>query len=146
MTVAGNKKTAQYFINEILNKGNLENVNRIITPDFSFNSVGEDLQGIEKFKTCVASDQVTFHNIRYTVIDCISEQDKVAAIWIVEGTHEKEYRGIPATKKKFETVGVSIFHFHGDRIKKAWSVADGLTAALQLGLVKTEYDQLRQGE
>jgi predicted ester cyclase len=55
----------------------------------------------------------------------------------VEGTHEKEYRGIPATHKKFETVGVSIFHFKGDKIKEAWNVADGLTAALQLGVVKT---------
>jgi steroid delta-isomerase-like uncharacterized protein len=140
VTTEANKKAARDFINEILNKGNLENVNRIVTTDFAFHSVEEDLLGIEKFKTCVASDQVTFHNIKYTVIDCIAERDKVAAIWVIEATHEKEYRGIPATHKKFETMGVSIFHFQGDKIKEAWAVADGLTAALQLGVVRTEYE------
>jgi steroid delta-isomerase-like uncharacterized protein len=140
VTTEANKKAARDFINEILNKGNLENVNRIVTTDFAFHSVEEDLLGIEKFKTCVASDQVTFHNIKYTVIDCIAERDKVAAIWVIEATHEKEYRGIPATHKKFETVGISIFHFQGDKIKEAWAVADGLTAALQLGVVRTEYE------
>jgi len=58
-------------------------------------------------------------------------------------THEKEYRGIPATHKKFETAGVNIFHFEGNKIKEAWTVADGLTAALQLGVVKIESSSSR---
>jgi steroid delta-isomerase-like uncharacterized protein len=60
------------------------------------------------------------------------------ATWIVEGTHAKEFRGIPATHKKFETAGVNIFHFEDNKIKEAWTIADGLTAALQLGVVKIE--------
>ena len=71
-------------------------------------------------------------------MDSISEFNKVATAWIVEATHQKEFRGIQATHKKFETVGVNIFHFEGDKIKEAWIVADGLTAALQLGVIKTE--------
>jgi len=146
MSMAENKQTAQNFINEILNKGNLENIHRTVTPDFVFHSVEEDLLGIEKFKKCVASDQVTFHNIRYTVIDSIAEDDKVAAIWMVEAIHEKDYRGIPATHKKFETVGVNIFHFQGNKIKEAWAVADGLTAALQLGVIRKELGQMQEKE
>ena len=93
---------------------------------------------MEKFKECVASDPITFHDIRYTFLDSIAENGKVAIVWIVEATHEKEFRGIPATHKKFETVGVSIFHFESNKIKEAWAVADGLTAALQLGVVETQ--------
>ena len=44
---------------------------------------------------------------------------------------------IPATHKKFETAGVNVFHFEGNKIKEAWTVIDGLTAALQVGAVKT---------
>ena len=43
---------------------------------------------------------------------------------------------ILAARKKFETTGVNIFHFE-DKIKEAWIVVDGLTAALQVGAVKT---------
>jgi hypothetical protein len=50
---------------------------------------------------------------------------------------------IPATHKKFETAGVNIFHFEGNKIKEAWTVADGLTAALQLGVVKIESSSSR---
>jgi predicted ester cyclase len=70
-------------------------------------------------------------------MDSIGEFGKVATTWIVEGTHSKDFRGIPATHKKFETVGVNIFHFKGNKIKEAWTVVDGLTAALQVGAVKT---------
>jgi steroid delta-isomerase-like uncharacterized protein len=138
MSLAENKQIARHFIDEILNKGCLESVDKFVTPDFIYHSVAEDLNGMEKFKQCVASDPITFHDIRYTFVDSIAEYGKVAVVWIVEATHEKEFRGIPATHKKFETVGVSIFHFDGNKIKEAWAVADGLTAALQLGVVKTE--------
>ena len=138
MSLAENKQIARHFIDEILNKGCLESVDKFVTPDFIYHSVAEDLNGMEKFKQCVASDPITFHDIRYTFVDSIAEYGKVAVVWIVEAKHEKEFRGIPATHRKFETVGVSIFHFEGNKIKEAWAVADGLTAALQLGVVKTE--------
>ena len=48
-----------------------------------------------------------------------------------------EFRGIPATHKKFETVGTTVFHFDGNKIKEAWVVVDGLSAALQIGIVRT---------
>jgi steroid delta-isomerase-like uncharacterized protein len=141
MSLAENKQIARDFIDEILNKGNLENVNRFVTPDFIYHSAAEDLKGMEKFKECVASDHITFHDIRYTFVDSIAEYGKVAIVWIVEAKHEKEFRGIPATHRKFETVGVNILHFEGNKIKEAWAVADGLSAALQLGVVKTESTQ-----
>lgn len=47
MSMAENKQTAQNFINEILNKVNLENIRGTVTPDFVFHSVEEDLLGIK---------------------------------------------------------------------------------------------------
>jgi steroid delta-isomerase-like uncharacterized protein len=138
MAFAENKQVAQKFIEEIFNKGNLEGVSRFVTPDFIYHARGEDVKGIEKFKNWISSDRSIFPDIRFTIVDSISESNKVATAWIVEATHQKEFRGIPATHKKFETVGVNIFHFEGNKIKEAWIVADGLTAALQLGVVKTE--------
>ena len=135
MSTAENKRIAETFIDEIFNKRILERVNGFVTSDFTYHVRGEDITGTENFKDWVSSDRSVFPDIRYAILDSISEFNKVATTWIVEGTHEKEFRGIPATHKKFETAGVNIFHFEGNKIKEAWFITDGLTPALQLGIV-----------
>jgi steroid delta-isomerase-like uncharacterized protein len=137
MSVLDSKQIVRHFFDEIYNQGNLENVAKMVTPDFVYHARGEDITGIENFRNWITSDRSIFPDIRFTIVDTIGELGKVATAWIVEGTHEKEYRGIPATHKKFETVGISIFHFQGDKIKEAWTVADALTPALELGVVRT---------
>jgi steroid delta-isomerase-like uncharacterized protein len=94
------------------------------------------IEGIESYNEWVSSDRSIFPDIKITVVDSIAESGKVASAFIVEGTQEKEFRGIPATHKKFETVGMNIFHFQDNKIKEGWVVVDGLTAALQLDAVK----------
>ena len=141
MSVVESKQIAREFIDEIYNKGNIEAANKFVTPKFIFHARGEDIEGIEEFKEWISSDRAVFPDIQFTFIDSIVEGGKVAVVWIVEGTHEKEFRGIPATHKKFETVGMNVFHFEGNKIKEAWQVVDGLTAAIQLGVVKTTYPE-----
>ena len=130
------KQLAWKFIDEIFNKGNVNEADRLVTPEFIYHARGEDIEGLQKFKEWVSSDRGVFSDIRFTLAESLAEYDKVATAWIVEGIHNKEYSGIPATHKKFETVGISIFHFEGTKIKESWAVADALTPALDLGIVK----------
>ena len=130
------KQLAWNFIDEVFNKGNVNETDRLVMPEFIYHARGEDIEGLEKFKEWVSSDRGIFADIRFTLAESLAEPSKVATAWIVEGTHEKEYSGIPATHKKFETVGISIFHFEGTKIKELWAVADALTPALELGIVK----------
>jgi steroid delta-isomerase-like uncharacterized protein len=139
MSIIENKRIARDFIEHIFNKGNVENADRFVAPDFIYHARGEDIIGLDKFKACVATDYTTFRDMHFTYIDGIAEGNKVSTTWILEGIQQQEFRGIPATNKKFETVGVIIFHFEGPRIKEAWSIVDGLTPAIQLGLVKTNF-------
>ena len=141
MSLAEKKQIARNFIEELLNKGNLENVDTFVTPDFIYHNVAENLNGVENFRKCAESDHITFHDIQYSFVDSIAEDTKVAIVCIVEARHVKEFRGIAATHKKVETVVVIIFHFQGNKIKEAWAVADGLTAAFQLGVVKTSFSK-----
>ncbi len=142
MSLSEKKQIAWNFVEELLNKGNLENVDNFVTPDFIYHDVAEDLNGVESFKKCAESDHVTFHDIQYSFVDSIAEDGKVAIVSIVEARHVKEFRGIGATHKKVKTVVVIIFHFQGNKIKEAWAVADGLTAAFQLGVVKTSFREV----
>ena len=143
MSVEEIKQLAWKFIDEIFNKGKVNEADRFILPEFIYHSRGEDIEGLENFKEWVTSDRGVFSDIRFTLADTLAESSKVATAWIVEGTHEKEYSGIPATHKKFETVGISIFHFEGNKIKELWAVADALTPALELGIVKPVSDETK---
>jgi len=136
MSFVENKRIVQEFLEETYNKGNLKNTDRFVTPDFVYHARGEDIEGIESYNEWVSSDRSIFPDIKITIVDSIAESYKVASAFIVEGTQEKEFRGIPATHKKFETVGMNIFHFQDNKMKEGWVVVDALTAALQLGAVK----------
>ena len=138
MSFAEKREIAEKFIDEIWNKGNLDSVGTFVTANFIYHARGEDVTGIDNFKEWVSSDRGAFPDIRFTIQESISEINKVATVWIIEATHTKEFRGIPATHKKFETVGINIFHFEDNKIKETWAIVDGLAAALQLGVVKTE--------
>ena len=52
------------------------------------------------------------------------DQNKVALRWNLKATHEKDFADLPATHKKFETQGVEILHFEGDKIKEAWTMGN----------------------
>ena len=140
MSLVENKQIVHEFIDEIFNKMNMENLSRFVTPDFIYHASAEDVIGMENFKKWVSSDHSIFPDIRFTILDSIAEFGKVATAFIVEGAHGKEFRGIPATHKKFETVEVIIFHFQFNKIKEGWVVVDGLTAALQIGAIKIVND------
>ena len=138
MSSTERKRIVHEFIDETYNKGNLNNTDKYVTSDFIYHARGASIEGIEAFNEWVSSDRSIFPNIHVTIVDIIeeSESGRVASAFIIEGTQEKEIPGIPATNKKFETVGMIVFHFDGNKIKEAWVIVDGLSSALQIGIVK----------
>ena len=136
MSIVGIKQITRQFFDDAYNQGNLDGIDNLVTSSFVYHARGEDVQGIENFKKWIASDRAAFPDMRFTIVDSIAESNKIASTFVVEGTHKQEFRGIPATHKKFETVGITVFHFDGNKIKEAWVVVDGLSAALQIGVVR----------
>jgi len=53
----------------------------------------------------------------------------------LKATQEGEILGLPASHEKFDS-GAEVFHFENGKIKEAWTIYDGLKAALELGLVE----------
>lgn len=136
MSLVEIKLTVRQFFDDIYNQRNLDSIDSLLTPGFVYHARGEDVEGNENFKKWISSDRAAFPDMQFTMVDSIAEPGKVASTFVVEGTHEKEFRGIPTTNKKFETVGMIVFHFDGNKIKEAWVIVDGLSAALQIGIVK----------
>jgi steroid delta-isomerase-like uncharacterized protein len=135
MSSMKNKSTALQFVEEVLNKGNLEKMKDLIAPNFVWHGQYKEVRGLKSFKEWLSLEHSTFHDIQFNIVDDIVGHGKVAIRWILRATHENEFLGFPATHKKFQTIGINIFHFEGDKIKEAWIVFDALNPALKLGVV-----------
>ena len=124
MSDTQNKTIARRFVEEIFNARKTENAKNFVTPDIVYHGMAEEVRGLEEFKRWVAEDLSAFPDMKVTILDDFGEQNKVAMRWILKATHEKDFADFPATHKKFETRGVDIFHFEGDKIKEAWTVCE----------------------
>lgn len=112
------------FVEEIFNARNTEAAKNFVTPDIVYHGMGEEVRGIEEFKKWVSEDLSAFPDMKVTILEHFGDQSKMAVRWTLKATHDKDFADFPATHKKFETQGVEILHFEGDKIKEAWTVSD----------------------
>jgi steroid delta-isomerase-like uncharacterized protein len=124
MSSTQNKTISQRFIEEVFNARKTEEANNFVTPDVIYHGMGEEVRGLEEFKRWVAEDLSAFPDMKITIVDNFGEGNKVAVSWTLKATHEKDFADFPATHKKFETRGVEIFHFEGNKVKEAWTISD----------------------
>jgi steroid delta-isomerase-like uncharacterized protein len=115
---------ARRFIEEIFNARKTELAKNFVTPDIIYHGMGEEVRSLEEFKRWVAEDLSAFPDMKVTILDEFGEQNKIAVRWTLKATHEKDFADFPATHKKFETQGVDIFYFEGDKIKEAWTICN----------------------
>ena len=115
---------ARRFVEEIFNARNTEAAKNFVTPDIIYHGMAEEVKGLEEFKKWVAEDLSAFPDLRITILEDLVDQNKVALRWNLKATHEKDFADFPATHKKFETQGVEILHFEGDKIKEAWTMGN----------------------
>ena len=96
MSLVEIKLTVRQFFDDVYNQRNLDSIDSLLTPGFVYHARGEDVEGIENFKKWISSDRAEFPDMRFTMVDSIAESGKVASTFVVEGTHEMEFRGIPS--------------------------------------------------
>jgi steroid delta-isomerase-like uncharacterized protein len=118
------KTIARRFVEEIFNARKTEAAKNFVTPDIIYHGMAEEVRGLEEFKKWVAEDLSAFPDMQVTILDDLVDQNKVALRWNLKATHEKDFADFPATHKKFETQGVEILHFEGDKIKEAWTMGN----------------------
>ena len=124
MSYTQHNTIARRFVEEIFNARKTELAKNFVTPDIIYHGMGEEVKSLEEFKQWVAEDLSAFPDMKVTILDEFGEQNKTAIRWTLKATHEKDFADFPATHKKFETQGVDIFYFEGDKIKEAWTICD----------------------
>lgn len=141
MSVTAERKELIYRMYDETNKGNVEILNELLSPDFvSYGGAGfQDLHGPEAFinlyRTFVAAFPDLKFDVRHIVVD---DENNLAAVRGVQtGTHLGNFLGmVPPTGKAVEWTGTAIFRFDDNgQIVERWQDLDNLSLFQQLGVI-----------
>ena len=109
-------------------------IDEVVDPDLVFHApMPMGASGPEALKRVWTVLLRAFPDVRVTTEDIVAEGDKVVYRQTVTGTHQGEFRGIPATGRRVTYNEIFIVRFAGGRIAEIWGVVDGLTQLRQIG-------------
>jgi steroid delta-isomerase-like uncharacterized protein len=137
MTMEENKATAQRFVNEVVNGGNLTVIDELLAPDFVDHGEQPGVPPTrEGTKALIAMLRKAFPDLQATVDDVIAEGDKVVLRNTVHGTMKGEFAGMPPSGKSATWQQVHIIRFANGKQVEHWAVIDQLSMLQQLGFAE----------
>lgn len=142
MSFTNNKSIASQFVEEVLNRGNLDKIKNLISPNIVWHGQYKKVKGLKSLKKWLSLERSIFPDMQFRVVDNLAEHDKVAIRWVLQATLKKK----PSNHQKLQIMGMSIFQFEGDKIKEAWIAFDTLNPALQIGVVDVVPSQVQKAK
>jgi steroid delta-isomerase-like uncharacterized protein len=133
-------KAAFSRFHDAVNGGDLELIAKVIDevvdPDLVFHApVPSGVTGVQALKQVWVTLLRAFPDLHVATEDVLAEDDKVVYRNKVTGTHQGEYRGLPATGRSVAYDEIFIVRFADGRIAEIWGVVDVLAQLRQLGVL-----------
>ncbi len=129
-----NKAVARRAFEEILSGGRFELAAQLYAKDFINHGIHRDAS-LEEDQAALKGWHQAFSDIAIVPEKLIAEGDLVAIYWIARGTNTGTGNGLPATGKKAELTGITIWRIVDGKIREEWSAFDQLSMMQQLGLL-----------
>ena len=129
-----NKALAKRAFEELLSKGKFELAEQLYAKDFVNHGIHRDIS-FDEDQAALKGWHQAFPDIAIVPEKLIAEGDLVTIYWIARGTNTGTGNGLPATGKKAEQAGITIWRIVGGKIKEEWSAFDQLSMLQQLGLL-----------
>ena len=129
-----NKAIARRVFAEIFNQGKFDVAARIYAPDFVNHGHDRDI-GLAEDQAAARGWKQAFPDLDMRVDQIIAEGDRVCVLWTGRGTNTGTGNGLPATGKKGELRGMTLWRISGGRIHEEWSEFDYASMLKQLGLM-----------
>jgi steroid delta-isomerase-like uncharacterized protein len=129
-----NKAIARRAFEEILSGGRFELAAQLYAKDFINHGIHRNAS-LEEDQAALKGWHQAFSDITIVPEKLIAEDDLVTIYWIARGTNTGTGNGLPATGKKAELAGITIWRIVDGKIKEEWSAFDQLSMMQQLGLL-----------
>lgn len=136
MSTESNKALIRRYVEEVLNKKNLNLVDELFADAFvDHDSSMPEAGGPAGIKRLAAMVHTSFPDVHFTIEDMIAEGDKVVYRYSVRATHRKDFMGIPAIGKQISFTGIHIYRVGDGKLQEEWENWDMLGLMRQLGVV-----------
>ncbi len=89
------------------------------------------------FKQKVAGFKALFPDIKEDLQDIVANGDTVATRWVVTGSLQQEFMGIPASGQTIRVEGMNFYRLKDARVTDIWTQFDGVAMMQQLGAIPT---------
>ena len=118
------------------NKGRSEAFMEKTTPDYAYytpsgnpNPLSRE-QAVENVKVFWKG----FPDLKISIEEIIAKGDRLTTRFIIRGTHEGEFMGIPATGKKIELSAIIISRVENGKFVEEWEEMDIMGLMMQIGM------------
>jgi steroid delta-isomerase-like uncharacterized protein len=140
-----NKAIAKRAFEELLSGGHFELAEQLYAKDFVNHGVHREAS-LEEDQAALKGWHQAFPDLAIVPEKLIAEGDLVTIYWIARGTNTGTGNGLPATGKKAEQAGITIWRIVNGKIKEEWSAFDQLSMMRQLGLLPTDKQPSKQSD
>ena len=139
--MADNVAITWRWFDEVWNKGRLEAIDEMASPDAVGHGQGQhgiDI-GLKEFRPFVRSLRTAFPDIHISIHDTVAQDDKVVMRWTAAATHNGPFLGIAPTGRKIRFTGTSIQRIVDGKIVEGWDNWDQLGLLVQIGVVNAAH-------
>ncbi len=135
MSARDSERLVGAYIEEAWNRGDLQRLEQLTTPAFTYHLNGQAIGGRDAFRRFVAAMREAFPDWHVEVDDVIADDGGVAVRWHGRATHLGPFRGIAATGRTVQVTGVNVYTIEDGRIASEWEQMDSLGMLQQLGVL-----------
>ncbi|EUC14471.1 ester cyclase [Paraburkholderia hospita] len=136
MAAESNKLLMFRFL-EFINTANEALADELIAADAIFHVPGrpDPLTGPRGYMEIIGMMRSGFPDIQWTLEEVIAEDDKIAARFIMRGTHQAPFFGVPASGKKIQVQAMNFYRYSSGKIVEERGQPDLLALLQQIGAV-----------
>ncbi len=121
---------------ETFEKGDFEAYREVVAPEYVWYLPSRSTKPYSREETIEFGKMLhnAFPDVTFSIEELIAVEDRVISRFVIRGTHEGEFMGIPATGNKIEFSGIMITRIENGKIVEDKEEYDGLGFMQQLGM------------
>ena len=120
---------------EMVNTGNLDALDEVVDQDsIDHDPAPDQTPGPEGFKDFFSTLRTAFPDLTLEPVTVVADDEHVAMAYSINGTHQGEFQGIPATGRHISARGVEIVKFRDGKLVERWGSSDEMGIMTSLGM------------
>ena len=133
-TIEENKRIVRTFIETAFNQHQADRAAEYMTPDIKWHggTLGT-VEGRENFAGLISAIVTALPDLQNVEQDIIAERDIVSVRAVVDGTHQGDLLGIPASGKHVRWDAVDVYRVVDGKIAEEWAADDLLAFVYGVG-------------